>query len=72
MVTAFVMGILIYRRTILLALVIALIGGGVAYWYHLQSGTTSLTPFVVVQCNGKNAPLGMAWIPGGEFLMGSE
>ena len=71
MVTAFVMGILIYRRTILLALAIALIGGGVAYWYHLQSGTTSLTPFVVIQSNGKNAPLGMAWIPGGEFLMGS-
>jgi len=72
MVITFVMSILIYRRTILLASAIALIGGGVAYWYHLQSGAASLTPFVVIQSNGKNAPLGMAWIPGGEFLMGSD
>ena len=72
MVITFVMSILIYRRTILLASAIALIGGGVAYWYHLQSGTTSLTPFVVIQSNGKNAPLGMVFIPGGEFLMGSD
>ena len=71
MVITFVMSILIYRRTILLASAIALIGGGVAYWYHLQSGAASLTPFVVIQSNGKNAPLGMVFIPGGEFLMGS-
>jgi len=72
MVTAFMMSILIYRRTILLASAIALIGGGLAYWYHLQSSAASLTPFVVIQSNGKNAPLGMVFIPGGEFLMGSD
>ena len=72
MVTAFVMSILIYRRTILLASAIALIGGGLAYWYHLQGSAASLTPFVVIQSNGKNAPLGMVFIPGGEFLMGSD
>ena len=66
------MSVLIDRRTILLTSAIALIGGGVAYWYHLQSGAASLASPLVIQSDGKNAPIGMMWIPGGEFLMGSN
>ena len=71
MVTAFVMRAIIDRRTILLASVIALIGGGEAYWYHLQRSAASFSPPLVIQSDGKNAPIGMMWVPGGEFLMGS-
>lgn len=66
------MSVLIDRRIILLTSAITLIGGGVAYWYRLQSGAASLASPLVIQSDGKNAPIGMAWIPGGEFLMGSD
>jgi formylglycine-generating enzyme required for sulfatase activity len=66
------MSVLIDRRTILLASVIALIGGGVAYWYLHQGSASSLAPPLVIQSDGKNAPIGMMWVAGGEFLMGSD
>lgn len=66
------MSVLIDRRTILLASVIALIGSGVAFWYLHQGSAISLAPPLVIQSDGKNAPIGMMWVPGGEFLMGSD
>lgn len=58
------------RRVILLATALAVVGGA-AYFYtqHLRQGSSAP---IVVHSDGKNAPLGMVWIPGGEFLMGSD
>ena len=60
------------RRTILLTITVAVAGGVGAYWYLHQGGVPTLTPPVIIQSDGKNAPLGMVLIPGGEFLMGSD
>ena len=60
------------RRTILLAAAVAVAGIIGAYWYLHQGSVPTLTPPVIIQSDGKNAPLGMVLIPGGEFLMGSD
>ena len=41
-------------------------------YFYIQHGRVSSTIPVVVQSDGKNAPIGMVWVPGGEFLMGSD
>jgi formylglycine-generating enzyme required for sulfatase activity len=61
----------ISRRTILIATAAVVIGGAASLFY-LQGRGGSTAPPVVVQSDGKNAPLGMVWIPSGEFLMGSD
>jgi len=58
------------RRTFFLATALA-VAGGAAYFY-IQHGRVSSAIPVVVQSDGQNAPLGMVWVPGGEFLMGSD
>jgi formylglycine-generating enzyme required for sulfatase activity len=60
------------RRTILLAVAIALACGAAAYFYWHGRSVSAKTPHIVIQSDGRNAPLGMAWVPAGEFLMGSD
>lgn len=49
-----------------------LIGAGVA-WLLLQApAATKAATHSVVLGDGRNGPLGMVWVPGGEFLMGSD
>jgi formylglycine-generating enzyme required for sulfatase activity len=64
----------IYRhRAILFAVAVAIaVAGGLGAYFYLQEGKVSSSPPVVLQSDGKNAPFGMVWIPGGEFLMGSD
>lgn len=59
------------RRDFLIAAAIAAtgMGGGLGWWWHTRSA--SAAPAVVVG-DGVRGPLGMAWVPGGEFLMGSD
>lgn len=40
--------------------------------YSQVDGPPPIVTPVVIQSDGKNAPLNMVWVPGGEFLMGSE
>ena len=60
------------RRTILLtaAVVITCCVSAYFYWHSRSDGTK--TPHVVIESDGRNAPLGMVWVPAGEFLMGSD
>jgi formylglycine-generating enzyme required for sulfatase activity len=58
------------RRTLLFAAALAVAGG--ATYFYIQHDQVNSTIPVVVQSDGKNAPLGMVWVPGGEFLMGSD
>jgi formylglycine-generating enzyme len=58
------------RHTVLLVIAIAIAGSMAAYFY-LKHSNPQVSP-VVIQSDGKNAPVGMVWIPGGEFLMGSD
>src|SRR5438105_13595919 len=57
------------------ALILALLGLGAAaglgasYWY--MKGRPPAAPAIVVG-DGKSGPAGMARVPGGEFLMGSD
>ena len=59
------------RRTILLAVAIAVTFGAAAYFYWHGRSVVTKTPHIVIESDGRNAPLGMAWVPAGEFLMGS-
>ena len=59
------------RRTILLAVAIAVTFGTAAYFYWHGRSVVTKTPHIVIESDGRNAPLGMAWVPAGEFLMGS-
>ncbi|WP_130430892.1 formylglycine-generating enzyme family protein [Rivibacter subsaxonicus] len=67
------------RRHVLMAGAIIAAGVGAGYagmsWWHGRDATaapaTRAGPAVVVG-DGVQGPLGMAWVPGGEFLMGSD
>lgn len=50
-------------------LVLALAGAGLSY---VQRPTAPAAKLVVVLGDGVNGPKDMAWIPGGEFMMGSD
>lgn len=55
--------------TVAFVILPAFIGGAVTW----AVGTLNRpAPIRVVYGDGKNGPLGMAWVPGGEFLMGSD
>lgn len=57
---------------VVLALIFALLGGGVAAWQaRLVPASHSLIAKERLG-DGKQGPQGMAWIPAGEFLMGSD
>jgi formylglycine-generating enzyme required for sulfatase activity len=61
------------RRQWILAAAGLVAAGGIATYLLLnQFGNSSIIPPKVIQSDGKNAPVGMVWIPGGEFLMGSD
>ena len=60
------------RQTILLAAVIVIAGAIASYFFFHREIAGNPKPPVVIQSDGTNAPLGMVWIPGGEFLMGSS
>jgi formylglycine-generating enzyme len=53
-------------KAIIVALIIAL---GYYLFLHFH---TSPKPNTMIFSNGKNAPKGMVWLPGGEFMMGSN
>jgi formylglycine-generating enzyme required for sulfatase activity len=65
------MNLIRQQRNLLFIVAIAAAGAASTYWF-LQKEGVKPPPTVVLQSNGKNAPLGMVWIPGGEFLMGSD
>lgn len=64
------------RRNFLLAAGVAAAGagGGLGWWYSRGVSAASASPAApsVVAGDGVRGPLGMAWVPGGEFLMGSD
>lgn len=61
---------LIQRRYWILAATMIVAAGGITSYVLLgQSGNSATTAPRVIQSDGKNAPAGMVWIPGGEFLM---
>ena len=68
------MKLITHRRTIYLVIaLIAVAGSAIATFVYFQKGSpAAIVAPVVMQSDGKNAPLGMVWIPGGEFLMGSD
>ena len=66
------MGVSIKRRTALLAIAVAVAGGATSYFYwHKEPAASRISP-VIIHSDGNNAPIGMVWISGGEFLMGSD
>ena len=60
------------RQTLLWVAAGLLIGSGGALVYSVQTDKNVIRTSKPVLSDGTNAPLGMAWIPGGEFLMGSN
>jgi formylglycine-generating enzyme len=61
-----------YLKLLAMAL-IAIAGSVIATFFFFQKGSaTSTVAPVVIKSDGKNAPLGMVWVPSGEFLMGSD
>ena len=48
------------------------VGGGLGWWWQSRGISASRPLPAVVLGDGKRGPLGMAWVPGGEFLMGSD
>lgn len=64
---------LIKRRHWILAAAGLVAAGGIASYFFLgQSSHSAVAEVKVIQSDGQNAPVGMVWIPGGEFLMGSD
>jgi sulfatase modifying factor 1 len=55
--------------TVAVVLLPAFIGGAVTWAIGTHNRPAAIR---VVYGDGKNGPLGMAWVPGGEFLMGSD
>ena len=50
-----------------------LVAGSLAYFIINQQALVNPSrPWQIIQSDGKNAPTGMMWVPGGEFLMGSD
>ncbi len=63
------------RLGILVAGIIAVAGagaGGAAWWAAGKAATASSAAPKVIVGDGVRGPKGMAWVPGGEFLMGSD
>jgi formylglycine-generating enzyme required for sulfatase activity len=63
------------RRKFLIAAGVAAAGagGGLGWWWTSRGMISSPAPLpAVVVGDGVRGPLGMAWVPGGEFLMGSD
>lgn len=62
------------RRYWMIAASTLLAAGSLAYYLRpsITGGASSSHPQRIIQSDGKNAPVGMVWIPGGEFLMGSD
>lgn len=54
------------------AVAVLLAAGAVAAWLWLPPPAVSATTPKVVVGNGQTTPAGMAWVPPGEFLMGSD
>jgi formylglycine-generating enzyme required for sulfatase activity len=53
----------------------SLFAAGLLVYYLSYQGAAGSAPqqsHQIIQSDGNNAPLGMVWIPGGEFLMGSD
>src|SRR5262245_49759530 len=61
------------RRTILAIAAIGICAGGAAsyYWLPAVVGASRAHP-QVVEGDGVRGPKDMVWVPGGEFLMGSD
>lgn len=61
------------RATVLAAALVTVLGGGLLAWTQLsESRANAPAEPVVVIGDGVTTPAGMAWIPPGEFLMGSD
>jgi formylglycine-generating enzyme len=61
------------RRKLLLWGGSGVLGAGMSFYgFRPWGGSDPLGPPAIIQSDGKLAPLGMLWIPGGEFLMGSD
>ena len=61
----------IQRRYLLLGMLVALLAGAYPAWKFFFTKPVIEAPQVKLG-DGMSGPKGMAWIPGGEFLMGSE
>lgn len=64
------------RRTFLLwagaALAISVAAGGAMSWAMTRNDTPGAREIKIVLGDGVRGPKGMAWVPGGQFLMGSD
>src|SRR5262245_15477257 len=63
------------RRALLIAAALLVTCGAVGFGaakFFASPSSAAVTPPKIVEGDGVNGPKGMAWIPGGEFLMGSE
>src|SRR6185503_9567482 len=58
-----------------LGLVVILVAGAAGYWIAARSApphSAAAAARAVIEGDGVNGPRSMVWIPGGEFLMGSD
>lgn len=51
-----------------------LTAGSLAYYlgFQMAGGIAPPSSHHIIESDGKNAPIGMVWVPGGDFLMGSD
>lgn len=61
----------LHSRVLLTAVLVAFGLGSYFLWTNFFSKTQKAVPEIRLG-DGMNGPKGMAWIPGGEFLMGSD
>lgn len=60
------------RHWVLAATVLVAAVGLSSYLFLRTADVSSIAPPKIIHSDGKNAPEGMVWVPGGEFLMGSD
>jgi len=59
------------RQRLIIVAAICVAAGAAALWYGYARAPASAQP-IVVEGDGVRGPKGMVWVPGGQFLMGSD